>query len=58
LTIKGRELADCLKIKITEDYKGLKKPEYGYVWLHKNYGIVKWIRVTNRVEIRNLNLAK
>lgn len=56
LIIDGRTLENCLKIKITEEYNGVKEPQYGCVWLSKIYGIVKWIRVTDRVEVRALKL--
>lgn len=54
LAIQGDKLKNCLKIKIIEEYKGVTYPQYGYVWLNKIYGILKWIRVTNRIELRDL----
>ncbi|GAB2842947.1 hypothetical protein GCM10027043_52650 [Ferruginibacter profundus] len=54
LNIAGQRLKDCLKIKITEQYKAAKKPYYAYVWLNKTNGIIKWIRVTQRTEVRDL----
>ena len=54
LTINDTRLDNCLKIKITENYQGLNGPLYGSVWLSKTYGIVKWIRATERTEIRDL----
>ncbi|THU38187.1 hypothetical protein FAM09_16025 [Niastella caeni] len=54
LTINGTRLDNCLKIKTTENYIGYFGPLYGAVWLSKAYGIVKWIRATERTEIRDL----
>jgi len=54
LSINGTRLDNCLKIEITEYYQGLNGPLYGSVWLSKTYGIVKWIRATERTEIRDL----
>jgi hypothetical protein len=54
VTINDTCLDNCLKIKITENYQGLNGPLYGSVWLSKTYGIVKWIRATERTEIRAL----
>jgi hypothetical protein len=56
LKISNKILDNCLKIKITEKYIDLKAPLYGYVWLSKTYGIVKWIRVTERIEVRDLTV--
>lgn len=54
-TIEDHILEICLKIKITEEYKDVKEPYYGYVWMTKRFGIVKWVRVTGRTELRDLS---
>jgi hypothetical protein len=56
LTISNTILDNCLKIRVTEKYKNLNEPLSGCVWLSKTYGIVQWIRVTGRKELRDLTM--
>lgn len=49
LTIGNKHL-HCLKISITESWPGINY--YGTVGLNRNYGVVKWIRTTGRIDTR------
>jgi len=48
LKIGNKHLKNCLTFTVEERWPLTSAS--GKVWLHKNYGIVKWIRVTGRIE--------
>ncbi|UAY53042.1 hypothetical protein [Ferruginibacter albus] len=53
LKLNKVSLKNCLNIKVQEKWEGGNCYQ-GEVWLHKKYGLVKWMRVTGRVEERKL----
>jgi hypothetical protein len=52
LTTNNKKYEDCLTFTIKEIWPG--KTYTGKVWLHKKYGLLKWIRSTGRVDTRML----
>ena len=48
IVINGNKIKNCLSISIAEKWPDTIS--FGKVWLHKKYGVVKWIRVTGRIE--------
>jgi hypothetical protein len=48
LVINGRRWSHCLSFTTIEEWP--YSSSYGKVWLAKGYGVVKWIRVTGRIE--------
>ena len=52
LFLNNRKFSDCLTFDIREIWPNTTYN--GKVWLHKQYGLLKWIRSTGRVETREL----
>jgi hypothetical protein len=52
LTINNRTFQDCLTFTIRDIWPDARYTET--VWLDRNYGVLKWIRSTGRIETRNL----
>lgn len=52
IIIGQREFKGCLKVELVVIWPG--STSRGYVWLSKEYGIVKWIRTTGRTETKDL----
>lgn len=48
ININEKKIKNCLYISIAERWPDTTY--FGKVWLHKKYGVVKWIRVTGRIE--------
>jgi len=53
LSIGNTVLKKCLKLNLMV-YDRLIKPDDATVWLSKEYGTVKWVRATGRVEVLDL----
>lgn len=52
IVIGQRKFRDCLKVELVVIWP--ESTSRGYVWLSKEYGILKWIRTTGRIETKNL----
>jgi hypothetical protein len=50
LTIDNKKFADCLSFEIRDVWPDALYGEK--IWLHKRYGLLKWIRSTGRIETR------
>lgn len=50
LTIDKKKFADCLAFEIRDVWPDALFGEK--IWLHKKYGLLKWIRSTGRIETR------
>lgn len=50
IMIDGEKLRNCLAFKIINYYSASSAT--AYIWLNKNYGLVKWIRATGRIDTR------
>ena len=50
LTIDNKKFSDCLVFEIREVWPDALYGEK--IWLHKKYGLLKWIRSTGRIETR------
>ena len=50
LVIDGKKLKNCLAINIMEKWPD--NVYTGKVWLHKEYGVVQWLRITDRLDQR------
>ena len=48
ISINDKKIRNCLYISVAERWPDATY--FGKVWLHKKYGVVKWIRVTGRIE--------
>lgn len=48
ISINEKKIKNCLYISIAERWPDTTY--FGKVWLHKKYGVVKWIRITGRIE--------
>jgi len=48
VSIDGKKIKKCLYMSIAEKWPDTTS--FGKIWLHKKYGVVKWIRVTGRIE--------
>ena len=46
--VNGKKVKNCLYMSIGEKWPDTIS--FGKIWLHKKYGVVKWIRVTGRIE--------
>jgi hypothetical protein len=53
LSIGDTVLKECLKLNLMV-YDRATKPDISTVWLSPDYGIVKWIRASERVEVLDL----
>lgn len=52
LTINDKSFSNCLTFDLKEVWPD--DLSIGKVWLHKQYGLLKWIRSTGRIETREL----
>ena len=52
VSINNRKFSNCLTFDLKEIWPG--KTYTGKVWIHKQYGLLKWIQSTGRVETREL----
>ena len=57
LSVGDTALKKCLKLNLIV-YDRSTKPDKSTVWLSRDYGTVKWIRTTGRVEILDLTRFK
>ena len=48
VTINGKKIKNCLYMSFAEKWPDTIS--FGKIWLHKKHGVVKWIRVTGRIE--------
>lgn len=52
LSINDRQVRNCLRFTLLSKWPDTTYP--GTVWLHRELGMVKWIRSTGRVDVRRL----
>lgn len=52
LSLNDRQLRNCLRFTLLSKWPDTTYP--GTVWLHRELGMVKWIRSTGRVDVRRL----